>query len=98
MTFQRGDEAGQVGAGRLDQRSSGKGGAVGSRQSPTVALSSPVGRKTQVCLLMGVELGMGAHDPERGSAHSRRVVSLRVGVHHRPGDPCANVSHFLAMW
>lgn len=70
---------------------------MGSRQSPTVALSSHVGRETQVCLLRGVELGMGAHDPERGSAHSRRGVSLREGVHHRPGDPCANVSRFLAM-
>ena len=56
---------------------------MGSRQSPTVALSSRVGRKTQACPLRGVELGMGAHDPERGSAHSRRGVSLREGVHCR---------------
>ena len=70
---------------------------MGSRQSPTVALSSRVGRKTQACPLRGVELGMGVHDPERGSAHSRRGVSLREGVHCRPGDLCTNVSHFLAM-
>lgn len=45
----------------------------------------------QACPLRDAELGMGAHEPAKGSAHSRRCASLREGFHRRPGDLCSSI-------